>query len=260
MIFVLRIVGLWPSENDSFIYKAHGYVMFGIFSVLLTLAMCLQMVAIGFVQRKSLTDSMFMALTEIALIVKIVNFHLRIRAMQVMMKQLKSFQIETNAERNEFSKKLNFLVFIWIIYIMGANTACGSAYLKVYTSPEKILPFPAFYGFDHSSGGINYWIVYAHQVIGMTITSNLNVAIEMFPNILMYMCSIEMDILGMRLSSLGYNLNENDGENSTEERNVASLNQKNKQGQTLDRLKRCIRLHKQIHSLSISITISRLRF
>lgn len=251
-IFGLRFVGLWPSEHNSVVYNVYGYVMFAVFSIILTLAMCMQMFAFGFVEKESLTDSMFMALTEIALIIKFVNFRARIHSMQHLMKQVKSFHIESDAERNQFNEKLTLMIIIWFIYLMGANTAVGSSHVKAYSSLENILIFPAYYGFDHSNGGINYWIIYAHQTIGMFLTSNSNVCIEMFQNLLMYMCSVEMDILGMRLRSLGYDSSIDD---TNDERNVNAMIRDNKQGKTLDRLKRCIRLHKQIHALSIQISL-----
>lgn len=243
ILFVLKISGLWPSAVPSKIYKLYGYIVIVIFSVVLTLPMCIQIFAS--VEKTSLTDSMFMALTEIALMLKIANFYFRIQSMQNLLGKLKSFHIETDDEREQFDKKLNFIFSAWLIFMIGANMAGFSAQLKVFASPEYILPFPAYYYMDHTDGGAKYWIIYAHQTIGMTLTSNLNVCIEMFPNLLMYMCFVEMEILGMRLRSLGYNITDD------ESRDIRARDPETTQGKVLRRLKNCIQLHQEIDSLSI---------
>lgn len=246
IIFIIRVNGLWPSEGYSAAYNIYGYVLFAVFSVFLTLTMCVQMFAFKISGEESLTDSMYMALTEIALVLKIVNFRVRVRAIQRMMHQLKSFHLESEAEKHEFNKRLRLLFYIYPLFIMGANFACLSSHFRVFASSKYILPFPAFYGFDHGTGGIPYWLIYVHQTIGMTLTSNLNVNIDMMSNLLMFMCSVQMDILGMRLRSLGYD-NADDGRASNQ------LLGDRGQLRTLVRLKESIQLHQQIDALSIAM-------
>lgn len=49
---------------------------------------------------------------------------------------------------------------------------------------------------------MHYWILYIYQVIGILIEINLIVTIELFPSYLLYMLSIQTEILGMRLERM----------------------------------------------------------
>ena len=148
-----------------------------------------------------------MSLTELVLIITITNFLIRFRDMQSMLRTLQEFDLDSNDEVAFVRKKVMFFLKISIFYYVSANCAATNADIVAAFSPvdDPILPFRAWVPqLDWRHDRIHYWIVFWYQSVGMFITCNLNVTMELFSCFLTYVVSCQMEILGMRLARLGY--------------------------------------------------------
>lgn len=202
MTTIFRLSGMWPGANGSLGYVIYGASMIFIFSILFTSTMLIQMIA--FTKRDELTENSYMALTEFALSVKIVNFFLRSRSMQSHLDVIKHFEVQTDAERKLLSQRLRFAFILLMMDFVLTNGAHVSLQTKVLMSPEKMLTFPAWHPIDWTTNPTNYWLIFTWQLIAMHITCNIQVVIQQYPTLMFCMISTQVEILSMRLRKIGY--------------------------------------------------------
>lgn len=240
IVLVFRLSGLWPNGSRSIIYFAYGAIFFIIFSLGLTTVEIIQLTKS--VENGKLTETMFMTLTDLAVLLKFVNFHWRWRSMQELYEISRDFQLETVAEAKLFNERMRFNYRIVLLLFFSVNTAHAGAELKTIFTPSLLLPFPAWYPSSWLDGGIQYWLTYAHNSISHFIGSNLVSALDGFQTSLLYIASVQMEILGFRLKSLGHH-----------EVQPRSGYRKNKMEKPrhLECIIKCIRTHQQILELSI---------
>lgn len=145
-----------------------------------------------------------MALTELALFIKIANFFIRARGMQSLLHTMRSFKLDSIEEDQLISKRLAFFKKIATYYYACANLAICTSVLTAILSSELKLPFYGWYILEWRNNRQNYWCIFAYQIIGMIITANVNITIELFPMLLMYMASVQIEILGRRMKVVGW--------------------------------------------------------
>lgn len=243
IIFVFRLAGLWPSGNRTLIYIVYGTAFFFIFSFALTVSELVQL--IKFTESANLTQNMFMTLTDLAVLLKFVNFYWRWHSMQELYETARDFERETVAEVKLFNKRMRFNYWIVLLLFISVNTAHAGAELKTIWSPDLLLPFPAWYPPSWLDGGVMYWLTYAHNSLSHLIGSNLVSAIDGFPTSLLFMVSVQMEILGSRLKSLG-----DDGP-LTHTGHLKNGESRMRNLQCRKRIIKCIQTHQQILELSI---------
>lgn len=203
MILIFRLTGLWPSKNSSAYYWMYGIVIISTASILFTLTMLIQL--FGFTKREDLTENSYMALTEFALSVKIINFFLRIRSMQSHVDTINDFELRTDAERSHFMKRVKFIFLLLIMDFTLVNTAHATVLISVVAASKKEIGFPAWHPIDWENSVRNYTLVLMYQLYAMGITTNVQVVIQQFPSLMFCMVSTQMEILSMRLRNLGHN-------------------------------------------------------
>ncbi|KAJ6646565.1 Odorant receptor 59a, partial [Pseudolycoriella hygida] len=103
-------------------------------------------------------------------------------------------------------------------------------------SERPELPLPSWYPVDWKHIRRNFWIVYAHEVIGAIIMTSVSVGIDGYVYYLMGMVSSQLKILGNRLEKLGSE--EVLGGNLVEKTETNHLNR--------NKLKLCIKEHQDI--------------
>lgn len=203
MILVFRSFGMWPSEKPSIFYRIYGISLLSIFSFLFTLTMLIQL--FFFTKMEELTENSYMTLTEFALCVKILNFYLRSRSMQSHLITLNKFELHNDAERQHMNKRLKFMFFLLMTDFALTNSSHVSALSKIliFTSKREF-GFPAWQPLDWENNTRDYWLSFTFQLIAMTITSNTNVVIQQFPSLMFCAVSAQMEILSMRMRSIGH--------------------------------------------------------
>lgn len=248
LIVIFRLAGLWPTENPSIFYRIYGLFVLLTASILFTLTMIIQLV--GFTETEDLTENSYMTLTELALCVKMINFFLRYRSMQSHVKFISDFELQNDAERKLFAKRLKLILILIVMDFVLVNTAHSSVIITVLAAPERMIGFPAWHPIDWQHNTKNYAMIFFYQLYAMTMTSNVQVVIQQFPSLMFCMVSTQMEILSMRLRSIGHkNVNEignaNDNVTSWTKRNVESLSEE-ELTEISKSLVDCIDLHHRI--------------
>lgn len=239
VIGVFRAVGMWPGEKFNFFYWIYGILNMSTFSFLFTLTMMIQLIA--FTELDQLTETMYMALTEFALCFKILNFLFRLRSMQSLLQMVRSFELKSVAEEQHFNKRLKFLYTLLMLDFWMTNVAHLFTQIKVLLDSRRLLAFPAWHPFDWIDNTRNYWFIFVYQLIGMSITSNVQVVIGMYSNLMFYMISTQIEILSMRLRSIGYKKSKQIS--SDQDNKLNSIREENEITVTL---KDCVKAHHSI--------------
>lgn len=205
IIFSLRVFGLWQPARGSWttLYAFYGIAFCTTFSGIYTLFMCINLFFIP--DLHELTDASYMTLTELALLVKIVNFYILNRNMQALYVTMKAFTLENDEEREFVALRVNFFFRITIFYYSLSNGAALLTEISSALSADWKLPYNGWYPYlDWRHKSKDYWIAFTYQCLGMTSTCNMNVTIDTFAIFFMYMISVQMEVLGKRLSAMGY--------------------------------------------------------
>lgn len=241
IVFIFRVMGLWPAENGRIAYKVYGIVQLTIFSLLLTTTMMIQLLA--FTDLDQMTKIMYMTLAQLSLFMKVINFYVRLNSMQRILQTTKEFQLHSFAEEKLFNERMRFIFKIVMTLIISCNVAHFSAEFKAIMTPEMLLPFPCWYPESWFDGGFKYFLAYSHQSLGAFFTSNLNGAMEAYSAAYLYMISAQMEILGMRLRRIGIDDNQY----------VASVrnDQAERKREQMENIRHCVRIHQQILKLEI---------
>lgn len=230
LLFFFTAFGLWPPKHAVF-YKIYGILFQFVFSFLFSVFMCINLFILE--NKGNMTDALHMSLTEVALFIKVVNFFVRGKAMQTMLRTIQEFKLENLDEERIIDEKLSFFLKVSIYYYGMANMAGFSGDFAALVAKDVRLPFQGWYPLDWKHNRLSYWIVFVYQGIGMFITSNLNITIELFPMFLMFMISAKVEILGRRLQMIGYQNHQIDSDEAPSP-NKASL------------LINCIKTHEHI--------------
>lgn len=201
-LFYFRLFGMWPHENSGYLYYIYGLIFLFIFSFAFSAFMVINLFVLEDISQ--ITDNMYMALTEVALFVKIVNFFIRFKAMQSMFRTVQNFQLESAEEEQLIRERLSFFLNVSIYYYACANSAVVMNTISALSATVVKLPFHGWYGLDWRENRNYYWLIFAYQTVGMTITANLNITIELFPMLLMFMASVKMELLGRRMQLIGW--------------------------------------------------------
>lgn len=238
ILFILRAVGMWPT-GDSYTagYKLYALLLILTFPTILTLTMLIQLVL--FTEMAEASENMYMALTHLSFLFKIFNFVCRWQSMQSVHRTISNFELETVDEVKHFNGKMRNVYIVTVMFLTSSNIANVSTALKAIFSTENLLTYPAWYPGQWSNGGVKYLLVFVHQMIGACLSCNWHPAIEMYANIMLLSIGVQLDILGMRLHAIGYDVADN------------SLNTEMQRIQHLEKLINCIRLHRKILTLSI---------
>lgn len=207
ILFFLRIFGLWPGENPSIYYICYGYLIVLVFSLIFTASMVIQLFRLEDIT-KNTTEALYMTLIEVALVIKILNCIIRAQEILQMFRSAENFVLENNEEMHLLKIYVNNYFKFSMFYFLAAIYASSSADISAALSDTNDLPFSAWYPyFDWINNSRHFWMLWLYQAIGMFITAVVNVALEQFAALLMIMNSFQMEVLGMRLSKLGYSSN-----------------------------------------------------
>lgn len=200
MLFILRIFGIWQTNNTSVMYNLYGYLFYFLFAFIYTI--CLSIKLFQLETTAGIISAAGMTLTCIALNIKIINLYHFIPKITVILSESEQFRLVNREETSLAAFKLKIFSVIAYSYYFVANMAGFASYLSAGFAQK--LPYPGTYPFlEPSRSYAEFVIVYLYQVIGMIILCNINVTMEVFPSYLLYLISIRMEVIGIRLKNLG---------------------------------------------------------
>lgn len=202
---ILKFGGLWKSTGHGvgpFIYRVYSVCFIIVFSLMFTAFMCANLYFLTDILQ--LTEMLYASMIELALIVKIINFYVNNYKLKHMMHRISAFRMENGEEEAIMRSYLRFLIKQTIIYYISANTSVNTSTAYAAIRDHEKLIYSAYYpGVDWQHNSVSYWLLFAYQYFGMTFTCFINLAIDSYFCIMMYMLSGQIAILGNRLSNVG---------------------------------------------------------
>lgn len=204
LVFCFFICGLWskfqPNTMASTLYYIVSYSMHFTLSFCYTGFMVVGLMFISDVNQ--ITLSICVTFTCVAYVAKILNFYWHNAGMKTCLKRVNDFVLDNENELQFLQNRMKPFRKLSLFYYIIPNVCGITAYLKPIFATKTELPFLGWYPLDWENNSMDYWIMYVYQVVGILIEINLNVTMELFPSYLMYMVSIQMEILGMRLEGM----------------------------------------------------------
>lgn len=204
LVHFFVIFGLWskfqPNTISSAIYHTISYTMHFTLSLCYTVFMLVGLMFRSDVDE--ITSSICVTFTCVAYCAKILNFYWHNADMKNCFHQVNEFVLENEHEEELLRIRLVPFKKLSLFYYIVPNICGITAYLKPIFATETELPFLGWYPLDWAHKSLDYWMTYVYQVVGIFIEINLNVTLELFPSYLMYMLSIQMEILGLRLEGM----------------------------------------------------------
>lgn len=238
IIFTLRSAGLWSiNSHFSLGYRMYGLLIIMTFSVTVTLAQLIQLFV--FTEKEKIADNMYMALTEFAVMLKIINFTIRGKSMEKLFGLVRGFKYESAEEERHFKGRLGSVYRVTAMLVISSNIANFSTLIKTLLSDNILMCYPAWYPQQWMDGSVSYWIVFYHNFLGAFWTCNWHWAIEMYLNSMLLIIAVQMEILGKRLCAIGYK--------ATDLIPNADLKRKHR----MEILKSCVQTHREILRLSL---------
>lgn len=151
-----------------------------------------------------LPDMLFISMTEVALVLKNINFFVNNRRLQYMLRCIRDFPMENQREHDIMTARLHSLAIQVLVYCGCIVISVSSSAISTALSGQEKLMYSGYYpGLDWKNNVVSYWCVFAYQYVGIMFTGFINVAIESYFCAMMYLLSGHIHILGIRLSQLG---------------------------------------------------------
>lgn len=204
VIFFLKFCGLWPAKNKSkylsVLYQFYSIVIIVIFLAIYDLFFCVYIFLVE--DWDKATEHLCMNLALIVLFGRLLNLKFFFRQIKSVLRISEEFILESGEEILLVNQKISFFSKIAIFNCVGVNAGCMFAYISTIFADEIQLPFHAWYPIDWKSNPMIYVLLYLYQFFGMTIQSNLSVCVDILTAYPMFMCSVQLEILGRRLEKL----------------------------------------------------------
>lgn len=205
---ILYWMGLWPSHHTStsswLLYTIYTLVFQATFTFAYVLFKCINFVYMT--DLAIITRAMFITLTELSLVIKIVNFYARHRTMQGCLSILEKIELKNTTEDTIASGRISFIQKIFWAFLLTANTTGVFSYLSPVLVDETMLPYPGWYPLDWMHDRRDYWLVYIYQVLGMFFQIQALVVIEVYFIYLMVVVSVQLEVLANRMERIGYSI------------------------------------------------------
>lgn len=202
---LLFIFGLWkPFEKPRWyqiLYSTYSVVMLTIFSLIYTVLMVVNI--FNMTESATISERLFMSLTEAALAVKIINFFFSNRDWQLILTELNNFEIESAKDDKIIYSSVRIFLIAMRTYFCNVQMAFHASGIVPLIGGAKELLFSGWYpGFDWKNDRRDYWTIYTYQYVGVFITGNLNIAIDLYYCFLLHILSAQYKIVGHRMKSI----------------------------------------------------------
>lgn len=119
------------------------------------------------------------------------------------------FILESVSEQKVLAKRMKFFIFVTGFYAATALSALHTTEIMAFVSETRKLPFTVWYPFlDWKENVRDYWIAVSYTHVAIISASVLIIAVDILLCFLLFIVSIELELIGKRLSTLGYSKKE----------------------------------------------------
>lgn len=203
-INILRVQGLWPEGNHSFLYITISCIFHFFFTIFFILSEWYNLILSN--DLKEMVQNMTISLTEVNTLVKYINFVLRHKKIKKMLNHIEeNFLIKTDEEDKIMRKVIKFSEKVYIINFIIVGSVIAFAGIVPLASGLPTLPFPVWLPFDYTKSNLNYWIAYSFSLTSVIFHAYANVANDTWIMFCSAIASAQLEILGLRLKKLNNN-------------------------------------------------------
>lgn len=208
---IMRLGGLWPLSTSReepplqvFLKVNYRYVL----HVPITFTFIGLMWLEAFVSNnlEQAGQVLYMSLTEIALVVKILNIWYRSTAARRIMGHMKhssDYELQSEQEHSYWQQQQRLFKCYFYLFLLASLGVVYSSCIGVLFLHDYELPFDYFVPFEYRNER-RYYYAYGYSLIGMTVTSVSNVCLDALGCYFLFHLSLLYRLLGYRVRGLEY--------------------------------------------------------
>nr|XP_017020734.1 odorant receptor 94a [Drosophila kikkawai] len=207
---VMQLFGLWPwSLREGEQWTISGFVKRN-YRFLLHLPITFTFIGLMWLEAfissnlEQAGQVLYMSITEMALVVKILSiWHHRSEAWQLMqeLKHGPDYQLRGKEELDFWRREQRYFKWFFYIYILISLGVVYSACAGVLFLKEYELPFAYYVPFEWRNEK-GYWFAYGYDMAGMTLTCISNITLDTLGCYFLFHISLLYRLLGLRLRAL----------------------------------------------------------
>jgi hypothetical protein len=259
--YLFKKLGMWQNGKQSWRYFILG---FSAHFVAILFTICHFIFAFKSQNLIDFTDSIGLAMLNLAAAFKCWNFFIKISKIEKLfesLKELLEFTAQSDTKRDKLKSQVNFGFKVFKAFLFTASVTDISAFIQPVFFHK--LSFKIWFPFDTETSEIGFWIAATFIFLIGPFLSTLDVILDILPVIFMSFGVGLIDELAERLSETGkvqklenpimkaHKLGESSKANLIKvDRKVEESLRKFDQ---LEELKKCIEIHKKIKEFSADI-------
>lgn len=201
IITILQFQGLWPGKKHKTLYNIFSLIFNFFFSFCF-----ISFELFNITQAKDLsevTENLFISLTEISTIIKLIIFFFRRDQIKNMLTLIKiNFITKNELEDKIMRQDIQFTTTIFILFIVTIGGVISAAAFVPFVSETPTLPFPIWLPFNWKEFKILFWIAFFYDILGVTLHGLINLSNDCIIMFLTGRAATQLDILGIRLKNL----------------------------------------------------------
>lgn len=202
-----QIFGLWtPKSGSILIYRLRG-IAFLIFTNSVTFFILVHLFMLE--DYSQLSSALWGILPAVCQCIKCVYIFSYNSELQQLIDPIRQFQLKSIEESLLVKNRMSLIYKFAVSFIV---TSVGGSSLKEWTAPmntEPTLPYYAWLPFwDWKNSRRDYWLAWSYQTIGINAIVIMILSTEILFGFMLYVVSIQLEIIGNRLRNIGHSLGE----------------------------------------------------
>lgn len=203
---IIRVFGVWYPEKKNIYYYIYSTAYLFICPGLTNIFMLIYLLKLNAL--KDLTYGLYMFLTQLCGLVKFIWFLVKIRNFRLLVNRSKTFQLESKFEEELVEQRFHFFIKLAGLYCSLAMIAVHTMELTAIFADTVELPFSSWFPFvDWEHNQKDYWIAVGYQYISVASSCLLLITIDVLFSFLLFVVSIEIELIGLRMSKIGCSFN-----------------------------------------------------
>lgn len=151
-----------------------------------------------------LTYGLYMFLTQFCGLIKFICFYWRNVEFRQFIHRVNSFVVKNDFEEALIARRIEFFFKVTVFYYIMAMIAIHTTELMAIFSETVQLPFSAWYPWLNWQNDVrDYWLAILYQYVAVTSASLLIITIDVYFSFLIFVVSIQLEIIGHRLQQIG---------------------------------------------------------
>ncbi|EDV94687.1 GH22359 [Drosophila grimshawi] len=210
ILSVMQVCGLWPwpirNKSDSYllVFLKRNFRYFLHLPITFTFIGLMWLEALESNNLEEAGQVLYMSITEMALIIKILNIWNRstnARQLMLHLQDSPEYELRSEEEDNYWQREQRYFKWLYNVYQLVSLGVVYSSCVGVLFLEEYVLPFPYFVPFEWQNEH-GYYYAFGYNMIAMTLTCIANVSLDCIGCYFLFHVSLLYRLLGTRLKAL----------------------------------------------------------